>query len=351
MPKLNATHDNLPESAQTTASNADMPVTTNYKSPIAPKSNQTSAPIDTVATSKVIEKRKLTDLKPHPSQAALFNDMSEEDLHRLAEDIERNGLDHEVEILPDGTIICGHQRARAAQLLGWTEIACWVRQDLAERGVAWVEERLISDNLQRRQLDPLDKARCYKRLRDLMQKQRTSGQRDMPVWQKGTLRDFIGTMLGCSGKKLDRLVKILDAPPDIQRAYQEGKLRQVDAERVGRMPQAAQKVIVSEIKAGAYPQGVVNKYIKNQVGSKDRLAVCYRNFVKSLNNGLGKFSEHVASIKDTRGTDLDVFDRGIQLLQEMKDHVARQVEERSEELERRRKLFEEQADRDDDDEQ
>src|SRR4051812_29695207 len=42
--------------------------------------------------------------------------------------------------------------ARAATLLGWTEIDVWVNHELAEQGELAVEQRLIEDNLTRRNL-------------------------------------------------------------------------------------------------------------------------------------------------------------------------------------------------------
>ena len=99
---------------------------------------------------KKVTNRKISTLCPHPKQA-IFPDLPPDELRRLAESMKR-GLDEPVEILPNGTIISGHQRIKAAKLLGWTEIRCWVRHDLAEQGDDAVERRLIEANFHRRQL-------------------------------------------------------------------------------------------------------------------------------------------------------------------------------------------------------
>jgi hypothetical protein len=114
--------------------------------------------------SKDIQTWKVKDLKPHPRQAELFADLPFHLLRDLAQDIADRGLKEPLEILPDGTIICGHQRARAAELLEWDEIAVWVNHDLAAQGPRAVEQQLIEDNLARRNLDRLDQIRCYRRL-------------------------------------------------------------------------------------------------------------------------------------------------------------------------------------------
>ena len=108
---------------------------------------------------KIVEK-PIASLKPHPRQAKLFHDATEEEIKELAESMANNGLDHPVEILPDGTIVAGHQRVKAAQKLGWKSIRCWVRNDLAKAGEEAVECRLIEDNVIRRQLTKLDEARA-----------------------------------------------------------------------------------------------------------------------------------------------------------------------------------------------
>jgi hypothetical protein len=79
-------------------------------------------------------KWKIDKLKEHPHRAALFGDFSEEELADLTEQMERNGLDYPVEVLPDGTIIRGHERVRAAKSLGWEKIDVVVLHDLNRFG-------------------------------------------------------------------------------------------------------------------------------------------------------------------------------------------------------------------------
>lgn len=205
---------------------------------------------------KTIEKRRLADLSPHPKQAGLFEELPEEQIKALAENIKANGLHHEIEILPDGTIVCGHQRARALKLLGWEEVNCWVRYDLDDLAV---EARLIDDNLQRRQLSPLEAARCYKRLKEMGWNRWTD-----EVKKREDLRDVIGRRLGLSGRKLDRLIRILDAPVEVQRAYETGVLTQADAEWVGQSSKEVQEKIAREIDSGVSSREAVKAAKKQE---------------------------------------------------------------------------------------
>ena len=69
----------------------------------------------------------------------MFGDLGAAELAALAEDMETHGLRHPVEVLPDGTIVAGYQRVRAARRLGWREIDAVVRLDLAALGDAAAE--------------------------------------------------------------------------------------------------------------------------------------------------------------------------------------------------------------------
>ena len=89
-----------------------------------------------------VEEWELGSLKEHCRQAELFGDVPDDEFDELAESLQREGQRQPIEILPDGTIIAGHQRVRAARHLGWTSIRAVVRHDLAAAGPAAVEQHL-----------------------------------------------------------------------------------------------------------------------------------------------------------------------------------------------------------------
>jgi hypothetical protein len=78
-----------------------------------------------------IESWPLSGLEQHYRQAALFHDLDGDEFDALIDSIEREGLREPIQVTPDGTIIDGHQRHRAAVQLGWTEIRVRIRDDLA----------------------------------------------------------------------------------------------------------------------------------------------------------------------------------------------------------------------------
>lgn len=155
------------------------------------------------------EPRKLADLHPYPDQR-LFGDLSDAEVESLAEDMRRRGLDHPIHILPDGTIVQGHQRVRAAQLLGWGEIDVVVRNDLAGNADA-THEAFICDNFHRRQLSPLAKARCARELFERTKQNSCEAE--------AATREYVGNLLGQSGRNVQRYLQVLRLPEALQEAF------------------------------------------------------------------------------------------------------------------------------------
>ena len=220
----------------------------------ADETAQLSCSGPTAAGTRVIEMRHVGDLKAHPLQTVHFQNLDPAQLQLLAEDIRANGLQHEPEILPNGTTICGHQRIAAVTMLGWKEVPCWIRHDLAEQGEQAVEARLIRDNLRRRQLDSLAIARGARRLFEMEHKAWRGDRAKVE-----DLRDQIGTLVGMSGRNLQRLLHVLDAPLPVQRAFQAHKLSLLDAEWVGRESKPTRDHIAAEIERGGAPKDVLAK--------------------------------------------------------------------------------------------
>src|SRR5262249_42402130 len=201
---------------------------------------------------------KIADLSTHPRQAEVFGDLPEEKLLELAADLERNGQKTPIEVTPENVIICGHQRVRAAELLAWTEINAVVRDDLADEGDASVFEQLVKDNLNRRHLDQLSQARCYQALKaNALKLPRARRKADDSV----DIRDLLAVQFNMSGRNLERLVKILSAPIEVQHAVSASKLTLKAAGEVARATKDVQEKIAAAISEGNDPESVVAAYL------------------------------------------------------------------------------------------
>lgn len=269
-----------------------------------------------------IESWPIDRLTPHPQQGQLFADLSDAELQLLAEDLTKNGLLHAVEILTDGTIIAGHQRVAAARLLGWNTIRCWVRVDLEQRGERDVEARLIEDNLNRRQLSPLGVARCYVRLKAL--------ERD--GWHasedaRGDLRDHLAARFRVDGRTLDRYARMLDAPIEVQHAFERGDLTQSQVLAVVRLDAEQQQEIAGRLRACEEPNLVVTEFVNGRRPVTSPLTAAGR-FVRTLERAMPDVKRQYKRIKGHNWEDaLPVLAEAEAFISALRRHLEKQNEQ------------------------
>lgn len=101
-------------------------------------------------------------------------------------------------------IVAGERRWRASKLAGLTEIPCIVRNndDRKNREIALIE------NIQREDLNPIDKARGFRQLLD----------------EYGLTQQELADIVGISRSALTNTVRLLNLDPRIMKLAEEGKL-------------------------------------------------------------------------------------------------------------------------------
>lgn len=202
---------------------------------------------------RTITQVKISSLYTHPSQEDIFCETSESALEELAEDISRNGLQIPIEILKDGTIICGHRRVQAMLENEEKKIPAIIREDLGDdANDAAVIERLVNDNLQRRNLDDLEVARCYKAMKE-------SG---LSFEGEGDLRDIIAERIGCgkSGRTLERQLRLLELPRDLQDMISRGELNKSQGAKILELPKQEQERLVTSLRSDEPVKEVLTDY-------------------------------------------------------------------------------------------
>ncbi len=103
-----------------------------------------------------------SDFEPQVRRRAHFTD---EEIEELKTSIEQNGLIEDIVVRPQGDkyqIVCGERRWLAIKKIGWKQIEVKVRE-LSDSAAIRVQ---MEENLQRKQLDPLEEAFSYKYLMD-----------------------------------------------------------------------------------------------------------------------------------------------------------------------------------------
>jgi ParB family chromosome partitioning protein len=148
----------------------------------------------------------LAAIRPNPFQPRA--EFDEGDLRSLAESLKRQGVLQPVVVRPAGPglyeLVAGERRLRAAKLAGFERIPALVRTLDDKRML----EMALIENLQRKDLNPIEKARAFRQLLQLNS------------WTQEQLADAVG--LG--RPTVANFVRLLDLPPEIQEAVSRGSV-------------------------------------------------------------------------------------------------------------------------------
>lgn len=265
---------------------------------------------------RTITQVKISSLYTHPLQEDIFCETSESALEELADDIKKNGLQIPIEILKDGTIICGHRRVQAMLENGETKIPAIIRDDLGDdANDPVVINRLVNDNLQRRNLDDLELARCCKVMKE-------SGL--LPD-SKGDIRDFIAALIGCglSGRSLDRLVRLLDLPREIQDMITRGELNKSQGAKILALPEQEREALIASLLADEPVEDVLIQYGIIRESSEQTPEDVAKNLLGFLKQHVCMLHENIASLNQVQvrgGTASEVIYQTIEFLTEWHAH-------------------------------
>ncbi len=135
-----------------------------------------------------------------PSPFQVRQTFDEVSLRELADSMQQAGLLQPIAVRPAGDrfqLVAGERRLRAAKLLGWSSIPALVEEvsdlDAALRGLV--------ENEQHQDVNPLERARGFKRLTD-------------PPFSLS--QEEVARRVGLERSMVSRLLSLLDEPPPIQ---------------------------------------------------------------------------------------------------------------------------------------
>jgi ParB family chromosome partitioning protein len=175
---------------------------------------------------------RLTAIEPDPDQPR--STFSDEGLRELAESIRQDGVIQPIEVTegPDGRymIVHGERRWRAAQLAGLDTVPAVVRRRAYDDVTRFV--RQVVENIQREDLNDVDRAAALLRLRQLMQEEldsaRVEGVGAGEPWGGRISWAKVGGRLGYSRQRIHQLIQLLDLPDEIKDAVREGAMSERD---------------------------------------------------------------------------------------------------------------------------
>lgn len=172
---------------------------------------------------------QIIELNPH--DIVIRNDGIREeigDVSGLAATIADQGLLQPLGViqLTDGRyqLIYGQRRCHAAKTLGLTQVPCLVFADEADRNLI----RQLTENLQRRDLNDLEQARAFARLRQQF-------AQSHPDADEGALDEYVGQTVGLSPRSIRRYMSLLDLDESIQNYLRTGQLTVTQAQHLRRI--------------------------------------------------------------------------------------------------------------------
>lgn len=248
----------------------------------------------------------LTSLKSHPRQLEFFSDTSESELEELARDLAERGQQEPIHVCPDYTILRGHRRVRAASLLGWETIRAVVRYDIPYVNSPEAVMDLIGDNLNRRQCDELELARCYRGMK--------STHNPESDGLTGDIRDRLAARLktGKSGRTLDRLERLLQLPRDVQDMISRNTLNKHQGEKILKLPRSEREALIAELRSSQPVPDVLRRYGVMTSTSRKSLPQVGEELLRFFRSHLQAIRDEIASLDSVQIPDVDA----VQLLDE-----------------------------------
>lgn len=175
---------------------------------------------------------RVSAIEPDPDQPR--STFSDEGLRELSESIRQDGVIQPIEVTEthDGRymIVHGERRWRAAQLAGLETIPAVVRRRAYDDVTRFV--RQVVENIQREDLNDVDRAAALLRLRQLMQEELDAARVGTPgtgePWGARISWAKVGGRLGYSRQRIHQLIQLLDLPDEIKDAVREGSMSERD---------------------------------------------------------------------------------------------------------------------------
>lgn len=259
--------------------------------------------------------RRLVELKPHPRQDEFFSPLSSSELFLLAQSIERLGLQHPVHILPDGTILAGHQRVAAVKSLEWQEIDVIVRHDLVAHDTA-AALFVIADNTHRRQMGPLELAFAYRALQEI---ERQDPSKRSCGGIRVDLRDRVAIHFKKSGRQLDRYVRLLELPAAVRGAISRRQLPVSTAEKLFLLSEDDRQLVAAQIDRGRDPKPIIGRMVR-ALPKAQNYFVSLAPLLKCLGKQVPKLEHCTGKLVIPNSEQIDLLERAQSIIAEIIRH-------------------------------
>jgi len=190
---------------------------------------------------------EINTIRPNPYQPRTEFDPKE--IESLAESLKKDGLLQPVVVRPAGAgfyqLVAGERRWRAAKLAGLARVPVVIREVEDKKML----ELALVENIQRRDLNPMEKARAFRQLMTLNS------------WTQEQLADS----LGMGRPTVANFVRLLDLPLEVQEAVSRGTISMGHARALlavtqrATMMQLLKQIVTDDLSVRAVEQLVTAK--------------------------------------------------------------------------------------------
>jgi hypothetical protein len=114
------------------------------------------------------------------------------------------------------------------------------------------------------------------------------------------LKRLLGRRLNLSPRSINRYLLVMDAPAEVQAAFDAGTITLVQAGRVGRLDRREQQDIARRIKEGEKARNVVAHALSGKQGSADNPARSFGRLVGALKRETSLLRGHEGELRPRR---------------------------------------------------
>jgi len=178
---------------------------------------------------------EINTIRPNPYQPR--SEFDPKEIESLAESLKKDGLLQPVVVRPAGAgfyqLVAGERRWRAAKLAGLARVPVIIREVEDKKML----ELALVENIQRRDLNPMEKARAFRQLMTL----------------NGWTQEQLADSLGMGRPTVANFLRLLDLPVEVQEAVSRGTITMGHARALlavaqrGTMLQMLKKVVTEDL--------------------------------------------------------------------------------------------------------
>lgn len=266
-----------------------------------------------------IEPVEIARLTPFHLQSDVFPETSEMEFEELVLDIEESGLRYPILILPNKEIVSGHRRVAAVERLGYTHVDASVQSGLDDEQA---EALFYKENFTRRQLTPLQKASCARRLWDLGEHATRKPGESLGAW--------VGRRLGIGERNANRYFNVMKAPAIVQQAFDQQYISLVNAARVGTARADLRRTIAAEIEQAGLPHAreIIRRRINSRI-SHAGVQTAYRHLMGNLRIALEQLTGRIDEVNTGGDLHTELWQQVRQLINQVSSRERKVAEEYS----------------------